>query len=297
MNDLAKTEGVSRLLTKLDPASPALRLDGPKDVLIKAGTVFAGVPFEADTPVRMAELVPGTDYVVKLEDRVPVAMKAADLGDLVLGGFHFAPGGNATARTGGDTVAAINPFSLWDQGFRPACADPCGMVLVTAPGRQFWCDIYLTGVEHMTMGTSAFDAVIADGYDRPIDPATGKPFRRFDYAAACAVMKRYGKGLLSFEEFAVAAYGVTEKTAAERDPRTTGLDAARTSRFGLMQATGNMWVWGHDGDPDEPRASLLGGSWLSGGLAGSRYADLDGWAVNSYEGVGARGRSDHLQLA
>ena len=136
----------------------------------------------------------------------------------------------------------------------------------------------------------------ADGNDRPTDPATGEPFRRFDYAAACGVMKHHGKGLLSFEEFALAAYGVTEKTAANDDPHHTGLDAARTSKFGLMQATGNMWVWGHDGDPDEPRASILGGSWWYEDDAGSRCANLDYWAGHSGEGLGARGRSDHLQL-
>jgi hypothetical protein len=110
-------------------------------------------------------------------------------------------------------------------------------------------------------------------------------------------MKHHGKQLLSFEEFAAAAFGVTEKTAAGREPELTGLDAARTSRFGLMQATGNMWVWGHDGDPDEPRASILGGAWLSDGNAGSRCADLVHWAVDSFENIGARGRSDHLMPA
>jgi hypothetical protein len=41
-----------------------------------------------------------------------------------------------------------------------------------------------------------------------------------------------------------------------------------------------------------PRASILGGSWLNEGNAGSRYANLDNWADNSNENIGARGRSD-----
>jgi hypothetical protein len=57
-----------------------------------------------------------------------------------------------------------------------------------------------------------------------------------------------------------------------------------------------MWVWGHDGHPDMPRASIFGGSWLNGGNAGSRYANVDYWPVFSYGHIGARGRGDHLQL-
>lgn len=41
-----------------------------------------------------------------------------------------------------------------------------------------------------------------------------------------------------------------------------------------------------------PRASILGGSWWNEGNAGSRYANLDNWAENSNENIGARGRSD-----
>jgi hypothetical protein len=170
------------------------------------------------------------------------------------------------------------------------------MALIKSVGGYFWCDIYLAGVNHLNDGTSRFGATIADGDDRPLD-AKGKKVKSFNYETACASMAHHGKGLLGFEEFAAAAFGVTEKSARREDPETTGLDAARTSKFGLMQATGNMWIWGHDGDPDEPRASLLGGSWVYGGDAGSRYAHLAGWPDNSSGFLGARGRSDHLQLA
>ncbi|QOG20423.1 hypothetical protein [Bradyrhizobium sp. SEMIA] len=297
MSVTVKTESAAPLLVKADPASPALKVEGLSTVLVKAGTHFAGVSFAADTEVKITSLEPGNDYLVEINDGELVAVKFADGGGgLCLGGFHFAPGGNAAARSGGDDASAINPSSLWDRNFRPACADPRGMALVTAPGRQFWCDIYLTGVNHLENGTSAFDVLIADGDDCPLDPATGKAFKRFDYATACAVAQHHGKQLLSFDEFAAATIGVTERTAIGSDPERTNLDAPRTSRFGLMQATGNLWIWGHDGDPDEPRASILGGSWWSGGDAGSRFAHLDHWAENSREDVGARGRSDHLQL-
>lgn len=43
---------------------------------------------------------------------------------------------------------------------------------------------------------------------------------------------------------------------------------------------------------NEPRASILGGSWFNDENAGSRYANLDNWPENSNENLGARGRSD-----
>jgi hypothetical protein len=286
-------------LTKTNPNAPALIATGPRQISILSGTVLGGVRFEADTQIDVATdlLKPGHDYAVTVVDgQIAVAeLTSADLADAVLGGFHFAHGGNACARNGGDTVPAINPCSIWDRNFRPACDDPRGMTRVeTGDGKSFWCDIYLTAAEH-SLGTSRCGANIADGDTLP-QPVGDKTFDSFDYEAACAVMAHHGKGLLNVLEFFAAAYGVTEKTASGRDPKVTQLDAPRTSRWGVMQATGNMWTWGHDGDPDSPRASIFGGSWVSGGGAGSRYASLGYWAGLSAGDVGARGRSGHLQL-
>jgi hypothetical protein len=285
-------------LRKADPGVPALLVTAGRGIAIRGGIWFAQRRFAGATTVPLPKVLePGADYVV-LVGRTALGvdkLTGAALPDNALGGFHFAPGGNAKARAGGDAVPAINPCSLWDLSFRPACDDPRGMALITAPtARRFWCDIYLLGVDHLQYGTSRFDVVIADGTDGPQRPDGNGLFDKFDYAAALAVMKHHGKGLLGFEEFGSAAYGVTEKTAAGSDPKITGLDAPRTSKFGLMQATGNVWVWGHDGDPDEPRASIFGGSWLSDGDAGSRCAFVDYWPGVSVVILGARGRCDHL---
>lgn len=284
-------------LTKPDLNSPAFKTTGPTSLVIKAGTVFHGATFTEDTAVTMPELVPGADYAVTVADGAASAFRldAPPVASSYLGGFHFALGGNAAAREGGDSVPAINPCSLWDVHFRPACADPRGMALVEMFGEKFWCDIYLTGSSCDVDGTSQFAVTIADGDDCPRGP-DGKLCKRFDYETAKAVMAAHGKGLLSVTEFFAAAYGVTEKSAAGRNPNITSLDAPRTSRFGIMQATGNMWVWGHDGDPDVPRASLFGGSWLDDGDAGSRFADVAFyWPEDLFVHLGARGRSDHLQ--
>jgi hypothetical protein len=287
-------------MVKKDPNSPALLVTGRDSIAIKAGTIYAGVTFDKDTPVVFdIPLEPGCDYVVVIKDGAVgyAHLTSPIVGDDILGGFHFAPGGSAAARKGGDEIPAINPYSLWDLSFRPVCPDPRGMVLVDAPTGKFWCDIYLLGVSHVADGTSKLGATIADGDDPPAKP-NGKHFSKLDYDTAVAVMKHHGKGLLSVEEFFAAALGVTEKTAHSSNPRVTALDAPRTSKFGLMQATGNMWVWGHDGDPDEPRASFFGGSWLYVVYAGSRYADVACvWPDSSDDNLGARGRCDHLQLA
>jgi hypothetical protein len=172
------------------------------------------------------------------------------------------------------------------------------MALVDMPdGGHVWVDIYKLGVDHIDQGTSRFGVTIADGNDLPQKTDGKNHYRALDYKTAVEIYAHHGKQLLSHDEFRAAAFGVTEKTAAGRDPKTTGLDAARTSQRGIMQATGNLWDWGHDGDPDDPRPSIFGGSWWHGGYAGSRYADLGAWAGNSLEDLSARGRSDHLTPA
>jgi len=298
MNTKTASQAAAPTLIRPDATAPVFKVTGRNSVVVKAGTICAGHTFAEDTPVTL-DLDPGytlgADYVVSFDGTALSVSRPTGIpdGETLLGGFHYAPGGNAAARSGGDDIPAVNPFSLWDIAFRPACPDPRGMTLVETPNGRFWCDIYLTGADHLTNGTSKFGVTITDGNDPPRD-ADGRPARRFDYETAKAVMASHGKGLLGVDEFFAAAFGVTEKTSARHDPVTTGLDAPRTSRFGLMQATGNLWVWGHDADPDLPRPSIFGGAWLDGN-AGSRCAYLGDWP--GYSGsLGARGRSDHLQL-
>lgn len=304
MNANVKLQTAAPALIRPDATTPVLKVTGRDSLVVKAGTSFAGHTFGEDTSVPLhlnaagePGYVMGADYIVNFDGTALAVSRPTGLpeGGTLLGGFHYAPGGNAPARSGGDDIPAINPCSLWDIAFRPACPDPRGMTLVEAPGGRFWCDIYLTSSNHLADGTSKFGVTIADGNDLP-RYADGKPARRFDYETAKAAMAAHSKGLLGVDEFFAAAFGVTEKTAAARDPKNTGLDAPRTSRFGLMQATGNLWIWGHDADADLPRASLFGGSWLLDGHAGSRCATRDSWPGNSDGNLGARGRSDHLQL-
>ena len=299
--------GAEIAIRPLDSA-PVFATTGRDGIAIRAGTklLIAGTPimFSEQTSIDIpSALVKGGDYMIVLGngDALAAVEWQADTPLPLLGGFHYAPGGNAEARSGGDAVPAINPYSIWDIGFRPACKDPRGMALVVnAPGLlhlpAFWVDIYLLGTDHLKSGTSAFGQLIADGARcRPLD-AAGELVPKLDYATARTIVDGHGKQLLSQFEFYAAAYGVTERASAMTRPTTTGLDMARTSRFGMMQATGNLYVWGHDADPDDPRASFFGGSWDNGEFAGSRYANVGPWPGHSHEWIGARGRSDHLQL-
>lgn len=294
----AKIKDAVPLLMKADPDSPCIGVEGGR-IFIKGGTVFNGVAFENDTTISFGTAHPqvGGDFAVFVDGEARIALlKDVPVDSNVLGGFHFAPGGNATGREGGDETPAVNPYSIWDRNFRPACPDPRGMARIEMPGKKFWCDIYLLGVDHMANGTSKLGVKIADGNDCPQEFEGAGFFDALDYRVATAVLKHHGKQLLGAEEFFAAAYGVTERSSHDGDPVSTKLDAKRTSRFGIMQATGNLWVWGTDGHPDDPRPSIFGGSWVSGSSAGSRYADLDSWPGVSSGNLGARGRSDHLQL-
>ncbi|MFC3071521.1 phage major tropism determinant [Shinella pollutisoli] len=292
-----RSEAPPVTIDRPDPSLPILHATGCTEIAIRAGTTItvASFPdaaivtsFPEDDLVTLPDLIPGEDYGVRLgDDGQPFASLLGPENPLDagwIGGFHYAPGGNATGRAGGDTTPAINPCSIWDRDFRPACPDPRGMALVEMGEARFWVDIYLLGVQHERNGTSRCGATIADG----------NSLSRLNYRDAVDIYARHGKRLLTYDEFRVAAFGVTEKSAPPRHPKTTGLDAPRTSRFGLMQATGNLWQWGTDGDPDDPRASWFGGSWMSGSFAGSRFALLGGWGGDSSGLLSARGACDHL---
>jgi len=283
------------MIARPDAGTSIFLVTGADTIAIRAGTLVGTTAFDRDTSLSTSDLAAGKDYAVVIEDGQPMVYGCnLAVPDGAVGGFHFAPGGNSAAGKGGDAMPAINPYSCWDAGFRPACSDPRGMALVEQNGQRFWCDIYLLGVDHLAKGTSRFGETIADGVSLPAAPDGHGLTKKLDYATAVAIYAHHGKQLLGAEEFFAAAYGVTERSSADVDPVTAGLDAARTSRFGIMQATGNLWIWGTDGHPDDPGPSLLGGSWLNGSHAGSRYASLGYWPDSSSDVISARGRSDHL---
>lgn len=323
--------------TKADSGSAALARTGAGTVSVKAGTVIelGGLlyPFATATAVSMPTLTAGNDYAIYLCNdgvlRADASMTAPTGFDATtsrrIGGFHYAPGGNAGGTSGGNTTPAINEYSLWDLKWRPACPDPRGMALVAD---AFWCDIYLAGVNHYADGTSRNNVAIADGSSPPKLPAAfggngSTAYANMTWWVAAEVMASHGKRLLSFQEFAAAAYGTTENQSRGNDPVTTGLsttnsgsdngDSEHTSKWGIVQATGCMYVWGSEWSGPNAAATwantnggrgqvyqigstaYLGGGYGSGVNAGSRSGAFDAPGTTSPL-IGARGCASHRRL-
>ena len=233
-----------------------------------------------------------------------------------IGGFHYAPGGNAAAQSGGNTTAQINEYSFWDLKFRPACSDPRGMTLVAG---GFWCDIYLTGVDAITNGTSKYNVTHADGASPPKVPALfggngSTTYGSLTWFEASELARAFGKRPLFQSEFMAAAYGTTEASSVGTDQGSSVLNAAYTSKWGVIQASGVLWVWGQErGGPfaaaswnantegrgseyNAPNAAFFGGAWYGGADSGSRTSNWGDAASCSNSGVGLRCAADHLLL-
>lgn len=236
-----------------------------QDIRVPVGGLLR--KFRSGATVVLPALSAGTDYAIyacsdgtlhaSANFSAPAGYTTAS--SRRIGGFHYAPGGNATGyNTGGDTTPAINPFSIWDLKWRPSCPDPRGMALVAG---RFWADIYLCGTDVDANGTSCNAVTIGDGSSPPKVPAMfggdgTTTYGSFTWFEAAELMASAGKTLLSYDEFVAAAYGTKEAAARGSDAVTTGLgtsnagssntDEKFTSRWGLMQVSGCMHQWGRE---------------------------------------------------
>lgn len=272
------------------------------------------------TSINMPSLTAGTDYAIWVETdgslqassnhTTPPSANARKVG-----GFHYAPGGNATGTSGGNSTNQINEYSFWDLKFRPSC-DPRGMALIAG---GFWSDIYVTGVDHHTNGTSKYNVTIADGSSPPKVPSNfggngSTTYGSYTWFEAMELLSSHGKRAPTQQEFMALAYGVTEATSRGSDAGSTTLDAPRTSKWGIIGATGYMWIWASDrGGPAAgsswnantegrgseyaaPNSGRLGGAWDAGSYAGSRCSLWGSSASASNNYLGSRGVCDHLIL-
>jgi len=313
---------------KVDPSAVAFIKTGTGTAAIKAGTIAAvgGTPvaFGIDTAVIMPTLVAGTDYAIYActdgSIRADASFSAPSgyttANSRRIGGFHFAPGGNAAARAGGNTTPQINEYSFWDLKFKPTCPDPRGMTLVA---NGFWTDIYLTGVDHYTNGTSKYNVTIADGGSPPKVPALfggngSTAYSTFNWWEAGEVARSHGKRLPTYAEFCALAYGTTEAASGGTDPVSTILRAAYTSKWGVMLATGNSWQWGADfgggaaaagwtANTDSrgstyqmENSARFGGEWFETTHSGSRCSAWTSTVPYSHPNSSSRFSCDHLIL-
>lgn len=323
------------LFYKADPAAVAFTKTGAGTAEIKAGTKVdvSGtlVEFASATAITMPTLTAGTDYAIWVKTDATLQADASFVSApgagtwRKIGGFHYAPGGNATGVAGGDTTPAINAYSLWDLKFRPACPDPRGMTLVAD---SFWSDIYLLGVEHLTNGTSKYNVTIADGSSPPKIPTKfggngSAAYSTLNWWEAAEVMQSWGKRLPTYDEFAALAYGTTEAQSSEgSNVPTTGVNGTGytntwnefTSKWGAIQSTGCLWVWGDEFGGGAAAASWtantggrgstyqmenavrFGGNWGTTSNSGSRASDWYASPAASVSSIGVRGVCDHMIL-
>lgn len=325
------------LFHKADPNSVLFTRTGNGTAEVKAGTYIdvngTLVNNTTATTITMPSLTAGTDYfiyaatngtfqAVAATGTWPTPVGSPPANSRLIGGFHYAPGSNATAQSGGDTTPQINAFSFWDLKWRPAAPDPRGMTLVAG---RFWSDIYLLNRDPQTQGTSKYNVNIADGATggttTPIIPTAfgGNGTNRYPTMSwwnTSECLGAFGKRLPTYGEFSQLAYGTTEDSSVGTDQVSTILNAAYTSKWGVIQATGVMNVWGHDfgggaaaaswadtnGDRgkvyQQPNAAVFGGYWSDGSNSGSRSS---GWYSapsnsNADIGLGGRGVTDHVML-
>lgn len=287
------------------------------------------VTLASATTIAMPTLVAGTDYGIWIKDDGSLQasnsyVTAPASGNWrLIGGFHYAPGGNATAQAGGNTTPTINEYSFWDLKFRPACSDPRGMSLVSG---SFWSDIYLLGVDHLTNGTSRYNVAIADGSSPPKIPYEfggngSTAYGSFNWWQAGEVLRSHGKRLPTYDEFAALAYGTTEVTSSGgSDVPTTGVSGTGatnawnkfTSRWGVIQVTGCLWIWsgefgggaatagwvansgGRGSTYQMENVARFGGAFSDYGDVGSRVSVWNSSPATSNSYTTARGVCDHL---
>lgn len=331
-------------LVKSTPGLLCLIKTGAGTLSIKAGTHVrvgsAYVSFSAQTAVQVPALTAGEDYSVWVKPDGSVAAVADPhsapasppaAGAVKIGGFHYglvdpgttvAGGGFATTGAGMiwtqadvDEIAGINAFSIWDLVYRPKC-DPRGM---TRSDAGFWFDIYFCGTEHITNGTSRYNTDVASGTVLPGKPLIfggngAAKYTALTWYEANEIALSHGKRLMSYQEFAAAAYGVTENQslggAASTIPGTLR-QAGYTSKPGGEQMSGNHYTWGAAAHGvggsawvsgaergqtyGTPYGALFGGARDNAALSGSRASSWNFAPWNSYWGVGLRAACDHYQ--
>lgn len=316
MGSFTKSDGDVVAFSKTGDFSVSLQVDLQMEINEEAYSFASGtVVIVPVTPVV------GADYAIwaKVDGTLEATtdhINPPSANARKIGGFHYAPGGNASAQAGGNSTPQINEYSFWDLNWRPVCQDPRGMTLVNG---AFWCDIYLTGVDAITNGSSKYGVTIANGSSPPKVPVVfdgngSTTYGSYTWFEAQELAIAFGKRSLDQQEFMAAAYGTTEASSVGDDPVTTTPNFAYTSKWGLMQASGNLAVWGRErGGPfaaaswnantegrgseyNAPNSAIFGGVWTSASYSGSRCSDWYSAASFSHDYIGSRFACDHLQL-
>lgn len=279
----------------------------------------------ANTSVVMPALVSGGDYAIyacsdgslraDLNWSYPTGYTS--LNSRFIGCGHYAPGGNAAAQSGGNTTPAFNAYSFFDLTYRPSRKDWRGMT--TDPGDGFCVAIYLLNTNPDVNGASKYNVAIADGASPPKIPLVfggngSSNYANFNWWNASEALAAQGLRMPTYGEFSSFAYGTTEASSIGTDQGSTILNAAYTSKCGVIQSSGVMWVWGNEFGGGTAAASwaantdgrgstyqlenavLLGGGWGDASDSGSRASTWFYSPPVSVGFIGARGVCDLLIL-
>jgi hypothetical protein len=319
---------------KADPDSVAFTKTGNDTAEIKAGTTVAfsdgsQVNFDTATAIAMPTLSAGTDYAIWVDPDGTIEADtsfttAPTAGGRRIGGFHYAPGGNASLdpagnwnnHTGGNTTPQINEYSFYDLKWRPSVADPRGLTLVN---ESFWTGIYLMSATTTVAPLHKYNVEPARDGNNPQKPyGDGTTYGNVKPMNIFECLSYYGFRAPDVNEFQLLALGTTEaNNIGGSGPGNTGdMGDARdketqTSAWGVFDATGVLSVWGRDSLPSTSdtvgaiedrgttifriiRVARLGGAW-SESFAGSRGV-IAPPSDNSNTINGGRGICDHVIL-
>jgi len=271
----------------------------------------------------------GTDYAIWVAPDGTLEADASftvapTTGGRRVGGFHYAPGGNAALdsagnwnnHTGGNTTAQINEYSFYDLKWRPSVADPRGLTLVN---ESFWTGIYLMSANTTVAPLHKYNVEPARDGNNPQKPyGDGTTYGNVKAMNVFECLSYYGFRAPDVNEFQLLALGVNEeRSIGGSGPGNTGdvTDRSKneqTSAWGVFDATGVLRVWGRDSLADNiqdnnvtegrsdnrfriSRFVSFGGHWDAGSDAGSRNVKTDGSSSSSTQN-GGRGVCDHLIL-
>ena len=335
---LAREEAGQGVFAKADPYSVAWeRPTG--DTVRTAQQLFIEVDgrvftIPAQTTVTVPSFSAGTDYAIWAKPDGSLEATSSFVnppvaGSRWVGGFHYAPGGNAPLdpagnwanHDGGNTTPQINEYSFYDLKWRPAVADPRGLTLVN---NAFWAGIYHLVRDHLSGPAHRYNAAIAKDGQNPQNPYGdgSQYYSDSNWWNISEALAYHGFSNFTPQDFQIAAIGVKEQASRGNDPVTTGIattnagssngDEKFTSHWGCFQMTGVVQIWaadlavsssnqttsglqGRGGRNRYSTAANLGRFWDSGSESGSRAANSSTpW--RSTASLGGRGRCDHLIL-
>jgi hypothetical protein len=304
-----------------------------QDIFVEVGGSILEIA--SGTTISMPTLTVGTDYAIwvapdgTLEADTSFSV-APTAGGRRIGGFHYAPGGNATLdtngnwanHTGGDTTPQINEFSFYDLKWRPSASDPRGLTLVD---NAFWHGMYRMSANTTTAPLHKYNVEPARDGNPPqkpySNPASPTNYSNANWWNVTECLEYFGFRSPSYSEFQLAALGTTEETSAGGSgPGNTGdmsdtRDKERfTSHWGVFDASGVLRVWGANfGGGSDPASftantqgrgstyqmenvTYLGGGWTGGSFSGSRASIWNNSPASSSTGIGGVGVCDHLIL-